>query len=132
MISKWQLPVDDKVAFVVNCNQCLLHGDAVVYIATLVYSYMTHELMRESENVSFSTMHGFQWFTLFTQGGYQRLSMVAVVLNGYQWLSIVSSGYQWFPCSGSQWSPVVLNGYQWWSIVSSGFQWFTMVTSGFQ
>ena len=78
------------MAFVVNRNQWLSHGDTVVYIATLVYSYMTHELMRESENVSFSTMHGFQWFTVVTSGS-QWLPMV---LNGYQWFSMATSGSQ--------------------------------------
>lgn len=88
------------MAFVVNRNQCLLHGDTVVYIATLVYSYKTHELMRESENVSFSAMatSGFQW--------------LPEVVNCYQWLSMVSSGFQWFPA--------VLRGFQLFISVLSG------------
>ena len=100
------------MAFVVNRNQCLLHGDTVVYIATLVYSYKTHELMRESENVSFSAMatSGFQW--------------LPEVHNGYQWFSMATSGFQWLP--------EVVNCYQWLSMVSSGFQWFPAVLRGFQ
>ena len=102
------------MAFVVNRNQWLSHGDTVVYIATLVYSYMTHELMRESGNVSFSTMHGFQWFTVVTSGS----QWLPVVLNGYQWFSMATSGYQWLPVvhnghlNGSQWFPVVFSGFQ--------------------
>ena len=66
-----------------------MHSDTVVYIATLVYSYMSHELMHESENMSLSTMatSGSQW--------------LPVVVNGYQWLSMVPNGSQRFPVVSS-------------------------------
>ena len=135
--TSWQLP--NPVAWcgpssgphgvqtMLNQNQLwfswLSHGDTVVLMATLVYTWcMSLALLKSKNNSCPVVCSGLQW--------------LSVVLNGYLW----TSGSQWLPMdrwfstvsSGSQWLPVILSGYQWFSIITNVSQWFWVVLKGYQ
>ena len=54
-----------------------------------------------------------------------------VIVNSFQWLSVVSM--QWFTIvtSGSQWLPVAVNSFQWFPVVHNGHHWLPVVPGSF-